>query len=33
LYPEDKNLTGWEIAVKNGYDRIWDCGTMKFELI
>ncbi len=32
LYPEDKNLTGWEIAVKNGYDRIWDCGTMKFEL-
>lgn len=32
LYLEDKNLTGWEIAVKNGYDRIWDCGTMKFEL-
>ncbi len=32
LYPKDKNLTGWEIAVKNGYDRIWDCGTMKFEL-
>ena len=22
----------WQIAQKNGLDRIWDCGTMKFEL-
>ena len=21
----------WQIAMKNGFDRIWDCGTMKFE--
>lgn len=25
-------LTEWQIAQKNGLDRIWDCGTMKFEL-
>ncbi len=29
---EFENFTEWEIAVKNGYDRIWDCGTLKFEL-
>lgn len=32
LYGNEENLTGWEIAIKNGYDRIWDCGTLKFEL-
>ena len=32
LYGNEENLTGWELAVKNGYDRIWDCGTLKFEL-
>ena len=24
--------TEWEIMKKNGYDRIWDCGNMKFIL-
>lgn len=26
----NKNNTGWELAIQNGFDRIWDCGTMKF---
>ncbi len=25
--------TGWQIAQENGYDRIWDCGTLKFQKI
>lgn len=29
----DKNLTEWDIMKLKGYDRIWDCGSMKFELI
>jgi hypothetical protein len=29
----DNNLTENEIMTIKGYDRIWDCGTMKFELI
>jgi very-short-patch-repair endonuclease len=28
----DSNKTEWELAQENGFDRIWDCGTMKFEL-
>ena len=28
----DKNKKEFEIAVENGYDRIWDCGAMHFEL-
>lgn len=28
----DKNLTEWEIMKIKGYDRIWDCGSLKFEL-
>jgi hypothetical protein len=28
----DTSLTEWQIAQKNGLDRIWDCGSMKFEL-
>jgi hypothetical protein len=28
----DKNLTEWEIMKLKGYDRIWDCGSLKFEL-
>lgn len=24
--------TEWEIMQKKGYDRIWDCGSLKFEL-
>lgn len=27
----DKNLTEWEIMKIKGYDRIWDCGSLKFE--
>jgi very-short-patch-repair endonuclease len=26
----DKNKTEWELAKENGFDRIWDCGSMKF---
>ena len=30
-YPEfDQNLTEWEIMIKMGYDRVWDCGNLKF---
>lgn len=25
-------LTEWENMKNNGYDRIWDCGSIKFEL-
>jgi very-short-patch-repair endonuclease len=28
----DKNLTEWDIMKIKGYDRIWDCGSLKFEL-
>lgn len=28
----DKNLTEWEIMKIKEYDRIWDCGSLKFEL-
>jgi len=27
----DPSLTEWENMQLNGYDRIWDCGNMKFE--
>ena len=29
----NKNLTEWENMQLNGYDRIWDCGCLKYELI
>ena len=29
---EDPSKTEWEIMMNNGYDRIWDCGSLKFEL-
>ena len=32
MFNPDKNLTEWEIARNNNMDRIWDCGSMKFEL-
>jgi hypothetical protein len=28
----DISLSEWEIMKLKGYDRIWDCGSMKFEL-
>jgi very-short-patch-repair endonuclease len=28
----DKKMTEWEIMKLKGYDRIWDCGSLKFEL-
>ncbi len=27
----DINLTEWENMINNGYDRIWDCGHIKYE--
>lgn len=27
----DINLTNWENMQLNGYDRIWDCGYIKYE--
>lgn len=32
IYGGDKNKTGNELAIENGYDRIWDCGAMCFEI-
>lgn len=32
IFGKEQNLTEWEIAKKNGMDRIWDCGSMKFSL-
>ena len=29
----DSNLTEWENMQINGYDRIWDCGSAKYEWI
>ncbi len=29
----DSNLSEWENMQLNGYDRIWDCGHLKYELI
>lgn len=33
-FPEkyDKNKTEWEMMQELGYDRIWDCGKLTFEL-
>ena len=28
----DPNLTEWENMRTNKWDRIWDCGSLKFEL-
>jgi hypothetical protein len=34
MFPEvNPKKSEWQIAMKNGYDRIWDCGLMKFQLI
>ena len=29
----DSSLSEWENMKNNGYDRIWDCGNLKYELI
>ena len=29
----DSNKTEWEIMQERGFDRIWDCGSIKYELI
>ena len=30
-YPEfDQHLTEWQMMIKMGYDRVWDCGNLKF---
>lgn len=29
----DSNLSEWENMKMNGYDRIWDCGNLKYEMI
>tara|TARA_R110002020_G_scaffold90534_26_gene220508 strand:+ start:59 stop:277 length:219 start_codon:yes stop_codon:yes gene_type:complete len=29
----DESLTEWENMKNNGYDRIWDCGNLKFEML
>jgi hypothetical protein len=29
----DSSLTEWEIMQSIGYDRIWDCGHLKYEMI
>lgn len=28
----DPNLTEWQNMAKNGYNRIWDCGNVKWEI-
>ncbi len=32
LFNSDNTLSEWVIAQNNKMDRIWDCGSMKFEL-
>ena len=29
----DANLTEWENMKINGWDRIWDCGNLKYEMV
>ena len=30
-YDDPKNLTEWEIRKSQGWDRIWDCGNLRYE--
>lgn len=32
LFSADASKTAWAIMQENGYDRIWDCGSIKFVL-
>ena len=27
----DSNITEWQNMINNGFDRIWDCGSLKYE--
>lgn len=29
----DENLTEWENMQLNGWDRIWDCGSIRYEMV
>ena len=29
----DPQLTEWQNMQLNGYDRIWDCGNLKYEMV
>jgi hypothetical protein len=29
----DITKTEWENMQANGYDRIWDCGSLRYEMI
>ena len=28
---KNQNKLNWENMKNNGYDRIWDCGNLKYE--
>ena len=32
-YNGNKDLSEWENMINLGYDRIWDCGSLKYEVI
>lgn len=33
MFSESINKTEWQIMQEQGYDRIWDCGSFKYEYI
>ena len=28
---EPKNITEWELRQQDGWNRIWDCGNLKYK--
>jgi hypothetical protein len=32
-YKDSKDITEWELRVSQGWNRIWDCGNLKFEKV
>jgi hypothetical protein len=30
-YEDPKNLTEWQIRQSQGWNRIWDCGNLRYE--
>ena len=30
---KDDNKTEWDFMKENNFDRIWDCGSLRFELV